>query len=516
MKKKTMAMLLGMALLMTGCGGASSQTAPSSDKGSAAETTGSSAGQNTAANPAGDTATVIAVPSEVMGDDNTQGSQTGVSAENAVIVTMSSQGLEDPNQYPTVHMEYDSISLAGTAYAKINDALQQWMKERKSAADQEYLELQKSLEKEKDTEGFYGYTSVHAVTAARADEKYVSVLASDVLYGNDISCAYEGRTYEVETGQQLTLADLGKNPDSFVEELKKAYVQKTGEAFWEDPVWYLDAAGIELVWGDSYYQQDDTVTASYSEIQELIRDDLLPFLTPGITMMSAYNTALVALKDLQKPTYLWMEPVWGEYEYPLKVTLHAGEKTVDIPDAIDMMDNYFVKKDNGKLFLLATCNLGSDDYMMYVYDVTDEKPTLIGEPLYGISVDGTYLSVDRITMAGSVDLFGTYTALADYRINDDGTLTDETQIYPIRIYSGYQNLTVKKDLPVTINGEDRMLSPGTVIRMTGTNKQDTMYFAIPETGEEGELKYTSREDDWKKYVDGIEDEEYFEMLPFAG
>lgn len=510
-----MALLLGAVLLATGCGASSSQPASSADTGDSSENITEQSGIT--ANKTGKDSSIPASPSQVMGNEHTGGNTSEVSAENAVIVTLSSRGLEDPNEYPTVHMEYDSISLAGTAYAKINDALQQWMKERKNAADQEYLELQKSLEKEKDTEGFYGYTSVHAVTAARADEKYVSVLASDVLYGNDISCTYEGRTYEVETGQQLTLADLGKNPDTFVEELKKVYVYRTGEEFWEDPIWYLDAAGIELVWGDSYYQQEDTVTASYSEIQELIRDDLLPFLTPGITMMSAYNTAPVSLKDRQKPTYLWMEPVWGEYEYPLKVTLHAGEETVDIPDAIDMMDNYFVKKDNGKLFLLATCNLGSDDYKMYVYDVTEEKPTLIGEPLYGISVDGTYLSVDRITMAGSVDLFGTYTALADYRINDDGTLTDETQIYPIRIYSGHQNLTVKKDLPVTINEENRMLSPGTVIRMTGTNKQDAMYFVIPETGEEGELNYTSKgEDDWKKYVDGVEDEEYFEMLPFAG
>ena len=265
------------------------------------------------------------------------------------------------------------------------------------------------------------------------------------------------------------------------------------------------------------YLSEDTITVPYNEVVELLNTDALPLRTPGIACAGAYNRTFLYLQDNEESTEVWLEHVGDEEYYPQKITLHVGENTSDIPDTVDMADNYFVRKDDGKMFMLTTCNLGSDDFRMSVYDITNGSAEKIGESIDNIIVDGSCLSKNEITMAMSVDLFGTYTALADYVLNDDGSLTDTTNIYPIRIYSNYQKLTVTKDLPVILNGEETTLSPGTVIRITGTDNTKTMYFSVLDTGENGEFTFTSdEENEWIKYVDGIRDEDYFEMLPFAG
>lgn len=519
MKKKTMALLLGMTLLVTGCGASSSRSAASSGTdipvksvSSEAEMSSSLSGENAS----GGNKTSIPVKGL---ENTTKGQQeSGAGEDDAVLTHMTLQSVEDDVNVPTVNMEYYDMEFRGDRYAKANLTLRRWMQERESAAKQEYADLSDKIEKEKDRDDFYGYFARHNLLTGRADEKMISVLASDTLYGGDaFSCSYEGRTYDVESGNEVSLAELGKDPDTFVEKLKMAYKDQTGEGFWDDPVWYLDAAGIELLCGTDNYLSEDTITVPYSEVVGLLKTDAIPLRTPGIASANAYNKTFLYLQDNEESTEVWLEHVGDEEYYPQKITLHVGENTSDIPDTVDMADNYFVRKDDGKMFMLTTCNLGSDDFRMSVYDITNGSAEKIGESIDNIIVDGSCLSKNEITMAMSVDLFGTYTALADYVLNDDGSLTDTTNIYPIRIYSNYQKLTVTKDLPVILNGEETTLSPGTVIRITGTDNTKTMYFSVLDTGENGEFTFTSDEENgWIKYVDGIRDEDYFEMLPFAG
>lgn len=519
MKKKAMALLLGMALLATGCGVSSSQPAASSgtaepvgEESSAVETSGSTVEENLS----GDDKTSVSVA----GLENAQKVQqeSGACEDNGVRTYMTIQSVENMDNMPTVNMEYYDMEFTGDGYSAANATLKQWMQERESAAKQEFAELSSRLEKEKDRDDFYGYYTSHQLLTGRADESLISVLACDSMYGGDTSvCSYDGRTYEVKSGKEVALAELGKDPEAFLEYLQSNYAQHVGEFFWEDPIWYLDAAGIELVCGTDNYLLEDSVTVSYRDVADMLRDDVVPLKTPGIASAGAYNRVFLYLQDREEPTEVWLEQVGDAEVYPQKVKLHVGENAADIPDTMDMMNSYFVRKDNGKLFMLTTCNLGSDDYRVSVYELTGGKPEKIGESIDNITVDGSYLSKDEITMAMSVDLFGTYSALADYALNDDGSLTDTTNVYPIRTYSNYQNLTVKKDLPVIINGEKTTLSPGTVIRITGTDKTETMFFSVRDTGENGEFAFTSDEENpWIKYVDGVRDEDYFEMLPFAG
>lgn len=508
-KTKTAAMLLGLALALTACKPSSSQEDP-------AKITESSAAAEGLEQSGTEESTVFASPSQVQGSAS-ETAENAADGENAVEITVDIFSEESADGAVSLMGEYRGAVLKGSAYAAVSGSLQSWMEERRKNFDGEYAELKKRLEDISATEGFYGYSCYAWLKTARADERIISLLAGNGYYGEETVCSYDSRTWDVQSGKELTLADLGKDGSDLASALRETYGVQTGEDFWEAPVWYLDGAGIELVYGTQDYLAENQLTVPYGEIRDMLREEYLPFEKPGITVLGENQRAGIPISGSDVPAEVWVEVVTDEETYESKVTLHVGEEQLDCSEYVSVLDSYLVKKDNGKLFLLQTSNYGSDDYVLTVYDVTEGKMQSVGEPVAGICVDDTWMSADHIRMQKSVDLFGTYTALADYALDDDGVLTDTTEIYPIRVYSSFQLLTVKKELPVTVGGEKRGLEPGTVIRITATNNRDTMYFTIPETGEEGEFTFTSEgEDSWNKYVDGVKDEDYFEMLPFAG
>ena len=68
-------------------------------------------------------------------------------------------------------------------------------------------------------------------------------------------------------------------------------------------------------------------------------------------------------------------------------------------------------------------------------------------------------------------------------------------------------------------GEETTLPEGSTIRITAADNAGSARFLEISTGLEGEISYekgTQEEDGWRLYIDGVLEDEYFEMLPYAG
>ncbi len=72
-----------------------------------------------------------------------------------------------------------------------------------------------------------------------------------------------------------------------------------------------------------------------------------------------------------------------------------------------------------------------------------------------------------------------------------------------------------KDLPVTLAGAETTIPVGSVLKITGTDNAGTAYFRL-DTGETGTISYVRDDEQWQLLIDGLSENEYFEMVPYAG
>ena len=79
-------------------------------------------------------------------------------------------------------------------------------------------------------------------------------------------------------------------------------------------------------------------------------------------------------------------------------------------------------------------------------------------------------------------------------------------------------LTLKKALPVTVDGKQTTLPAGTKLTVTAMDAGNQVYFRTT-GGVDGsiQLEENTNESDWCFWrIDGIKDEDYFESLPYVG
>ena len=124
--------------------------------------------------------------------------------------------------------------------------------------------------------------------------------------------------------------------------------------------------------------------------------------------------------------------------------------------------------------------------------------------------------VERMELGTRIDVLGTYTAYSNYILAEDGTLHQEGEWYSIGSTYETHILTNIRELPVTVNGQKTVLPAGSKIRLTATDGKGLVRYQRIDSVEEGEIAFTREEDGWSVYIDGVQETEYFEDLPYAG
>lgn len=127
-------------------------------------------------------------------------------------------------------------------------------------------------------------------------------------------------------------------------------------------------------------------------------------------------------------------------------------------------------------------------------------------------------SVNSFQLLSKVDVLGTYSGKKTYSIRDDAFYTTD-KFYTIN--NGPQAeypraLVSMKEFPVELDGEQTTLPKGSTIYIVGTDNNGIVQF-VTEDGTDGIIHYSPRtENSWELTIDGVSEEELFEMLPYAG
>lgn len=206
-------------------------------------------------------------------------------------------------------------------------------------------------------------------------------------------------------------------------------------------------------------------------------------------------------------------------ESSVMIQTDVSEDTIQIA-SVYVNDAYLINNQNNRCFLLLSVDICSDDFVLYVYEIVNgelKEPQQISDVVIN---DKSVIDIPRMKLACQMDVLGSYIGYAEYSIDENGMvyLVDEMYEIPVDENNIMQILTVKQEIPVMINGQEKLLPVGTGIRIIGTDNKGTARFRIEGSNKEGEIFYTEGDgvNTWGCCINGIQDYEYFEFVPYAG
>lgn len=442
--------------------------------------------------------------------------------------------LED-GKVPYFYLQYSTVAVDGTDFKKLEKNIEKWSVERSESLRSVHETFQNSAEAEaKDNENFYGYTLYQEVSVARVDEKVVSLLDDTNQYTGGANSTFyrEGINFDSQSGEKLELKDILVDYDSFVEdanarmisELERLYKDdlfddyvETIETLWQnanEPEWYLDATGIVIVlqeWvvGPTMIGTPE-IHLSYKDFERYIKENYLPENTDGVAHIEKNEELFLELSHTEEPLPMLLEYEWEDYQ--TNCALWLGDQKVSISDFASLEDAYLVRTD-GEVYCLVEMDMASDDYVTFLYRLTNGA---IEEAVQvNAAIDAGNINADEIVMEAWVYFLGTYSGLKTYRFAENHGFTTEDEEYIL--FGNTTVLTTSVDLPVTLEGKESTLPAGSHIVLTATDGESYVKFTIQETGQNGKMEVQrGTEETYSLTINGMDEYDCFEMLPYAG
>lgn len=200
-----------------------------------------------------------------------------------------------------------------------------------------------------------------------------------------------------------------------------------------------------------------------------------------------------------------------EYEDFITLYVSGGLELykIDITDG-SYESAFITATDSGKPCLLI--NTAFIDYNAEMFSFNGIEPVL-RESISGLV---TKVSGSEITIEDDTDVFGSWYYTRDFILSDDFTLKPVSD-YRIKMVDQKESLHTIKKLPVEILIEgvyvQQTLNEDTYIYPISTDGISYMNFRL-EDGSEGRITYTY--EDYKFYIDGIHEDEYFDNIGYWG
>lgn len=546
MKKRML--LLGMAIWMaaalTGCG---NDTTASTDQNTAAD-------QEQSENAAEETQT----------DANIEQAATG-----APVIWLEHQQKDWHSEDDTkwlMHAEnqliYASIPGNDAAAQKINDwseaeAESVWKAGEEMASEAaDYIKesAEYATDYQNDYTDSYCYNRFVTYSVMRADAQVISLesLDSSYLGGAHGNYYYYGTTFDTMTGEELKIQDIVTDMPSFRLQATKdidKYLQEnysdglfedyqdTVEQIWESEDgfnWYLNESGIMVIFNPyavgPYAMGSVTVPLPYSAYASYLNQD---YTTPETT--SAGNGELTeetVTKIRTSRLEGGAQVNYGDLNVYMdqKNEFGGGTLTIELNEQKEqteyfdrLCDSQILYLEDGRVFVLLVADHASDDYELFLYEVTDGKLKMTDQQDNLFIGDGSVLAGGRkngmLMLKKNVNVFGSYQCSMTYSIGDDGKLVPDEEFFQVDIDNyPYSVLTVTREFPVSVNGGQTTLQTGTQIRITGTNDAGIALFETTDGKVTGEIHYTDPDNDTEFYhkINGVTEDQYFESIPYAG
>ncbi len=400
----------------------------------------------------------------------------------------------------------------------------------------------------------YCYNRFVTYSIMRADAQVISLesLDSSYLGGAHGNYYYEGTTFDTMTGEELKIQDIVTDMPSFRLQATKdidKYLQEnysdglfedyqdTVEQIWEGEDgfnWYLNKSGIMVIFNPyavgPYAMGSVTVPLPYSAYASYLNQD---YTTPETTSAGNGELAEETVTKIRTSRLEGGAQVnYGDLNVYMdqKNEFGGGTLTIELNEQKEqteyfdrLCDSQILYLEDGRVFVLLVADHASDDYELFLYEVTDGKLKMTDQQDNLFLGDGSVSAGGRkngmLMLQKNVNVFGSYQCSMTYSIGDDGKLVPDEEFFQVDIDNyPYSVLTVTRELPVSVNGGQTTLQTGTQIRITGTNDAGIALFETTDGKVSGEIHYTEPEGDSEFYhkINGITEDQYFESIPYAG
>ena len=477
-------------------------------------------------------------------NDPAEGDASELSASSLPIIRIESANVQrytEDGETMLVEISRDNIILTGDGYEKAAEAVRKHFyctEEELSgqADDLAEMAMDQYIATKDQNYWFVSYGSNMTYEVTRLDTNVLSVKINSYDYegGAHGYGAEWGTTIDLKTGAELALSQLAEDAPGFMnkvlevvlenligrqeqDELFDAY-ESYVEQYIEETGWYLDAAGIVLVYAPyeigPYASGNITVRVPYEEVAEYMKAEYLPPQENYISRLPIDYKVTTELLD-SACTVLWQMEHVGPYDdYETTVTVNGGDSLVE--PMVSVQHAYLMRRPDGRCFLIFDIDWASDDFETFVYELSTDGAVQTAD--VWAALDGKNINMDGIRLKFSLDVLGTYTSRMSYTLTKDGGLEPPEEIFTFTPNREWQGLTTVKELPVTVNGQQTMLPAGTSLFIDATDNAGTAWFTTDETSGaiSGEIHYERRDDDYQLYINGISEYEYFEMIPYTG
>lgn len=507
------------------------------------------------------------IDSEVTATDNfmedknvsLQPDQTAIPC-SAPILTIETTVRKHYSDGEVLNIQYDEISIFGDGFEAVAQAVSEWNKQ--------------DIEQIENLKDFVGYTNElsSVVDCNRIDNSVISF--KQRWHEHDGFTYYRGINFDVASGKKLLLADILIDEEGFNKKAVEIAVEKLLEIPDADKLpsgyavdvandftrglldsenkWHLDAYGIvysysnfeDTFWHgylpnhhgdipeaddertvvDSYLPGNITVTIPYEDVAEYMKPAYCGIQDFGAAKFSVNETIHVNLSNNRVSEETSYEKSSGagltaldtilitidearpeeELINENKISITINNRTETFETEARVYDAYLLRQENGSTYLLFDTTYADHDDTTYLYDITDGGITKNEELEYARIIEP--VNTNSIILYGYSPVFGSYFSYGTYMIDE----STGKFVYPEMFYTAAEAITLIRELPVVIYGEETTLPPGTPLKITAfDNSSGTAYFYELNDGLEGEFYYTI--EDWTFLIDGLEESSYFDF-----
>lgn len=446
------------------------------------------------------------------------------------------------------------IKLMDDSHEKLQDALkalnQSALDDQKSVIDEnkEYAEQEYASNPD-----MVEYTFDRDILVARSDE---TVLSMAVMEGSYLGGAHPfgmttGRTYDTQTGKELSLKDVVSDYDGIYEYVKKQLKENYDQSmFFEDyqdtlqkmfydesgdygtVQWTISQTGLSI-----YFNQYDLApyVAGSQQVDISFKDQPQLFQSKYVVEKESYSKVIrensSCFADVNgdgKEEEISYSVARDEYGFGGAITVTCDGQTFDTAeidkDASDAYgaygayssEGYVLHTSDGRTYLYLQ-HLDDNDYRyVNVFRLDQGRPSYVGYE--GMAWYNTQiLDPDSFMLYTRLDVLGTYYGMKRYHVDEAGLPASDDEAYVINESS---MLRSTRDLAVTILEKNGSETEATVPSGTGYTifRTDGASYADAHLNDGRDCRIQIKEGSrgWGWDIDGVSEEECFEWLPYAG
>ena len=557
-KIKGIALIMTAMLLLGGCGQKNAETGESlPDK----ETrTGTEDGSQTGTLP-GDT-----LPEET-GEDNGRTEEAVLPLHLIKGEWSDSYYKDDDYSNKLVEMKYGVIALTGEdekRYPELAQVLKKLSEENKNTILTDYENLKSQAEddlkaaKEGGYEVYTPYSTECSFYVNRADNRVLSLGKSGYDYwGGAHGTGYStGCNYNARTGEELRIQDVVTDVDTFAglieakvyesgltrddlfldeEETLKDYILKAAADHTLN--WEITNEGV-TVWFNpyeiSYYAAGmPSGSVSFAGHPEVFFDYYAETARTYVYAIEGPDVSDIDFDGDGKADELsvWASmDEYGTYE-ALKVSMKGVETSKDI--WAYSYDPYILHTTDGKNYLYVICGSDNDYRMLEVFDLNGSSAVYVGEVnncglraqlldassyLYG---EELLTDPENFYLESRMEVLSTYSASRRYHVGADGMPVADEDFYQVdtSTYEWREALTAKKDVPCvqvaedgSVTADNAVIPAGTKLTLYRTDGSSLVDLKAGDTLYRIEVDHS----EWPYTINGVEEEEYFDGIMYAG